>query len=464
MKKLFCLLLVLVIHSSYCQEKAAQIDQLLTMLNDQSQFNGNVLIIHKGKELLKKSYGLANRAMEHELNENSVFELASLSKQFTAVGIVLLNRQGKLAYTDKLTKYFPELKFAENVRIKNLLNHSSGLPEYFGLMMEASRANAFATNEDVVKMLADQGDSLAFEPNKRFDYCNTNYVLLASIIEKIENTSYHDFMQAHVFTPLNMTHTRILNSRYQPQNLPNYAIGYVQGELQQITEPDSLPYYDYVRYLDGIVGDGMVKSTVNDLRKWDQSFRDLSLLRQDEYRFLQKLDTLNDGSLNTYSFGWNFRKTEDDILMQHTGSWPGYVTYIGRDVEKDNLMVILQNYDEVVLPIKTIKEILDEKPISTTYKKEIQLPESKLQQYVGTYAEKVGSEDITRLTLGKNALIFNSTANPWDMPFYPDSENTFFSKAPRMNLGFRFVKTNDALKLIFLQNGKSIGEATKIKD
>lgn len=464
MKKHFCIFFLFGIQLSYSQQEEIHIDQLLTMLHKQSQFNGNVLIIHKGKELLNKSYGLGNRTSEQELTENSVFELASLSKQFTAMGILLLHRQGKLAYTDQLTKYFPELKFAEKVSIKNLLNHSSGLPEYFGPMMKVSHSNAFATNPEVIKMLASQIDSLAFEPNERFEYCNTNYVLLASIIEKIENVSYHDFMREHIFSPLNMSQTRIVNSRYQSQNVPHYAVGYVLGELQEITEPDSLPYYDYVRYLDGIVGDGMVKSTVGDLRKWHESFRDYSLIRKDEFQFIQQLDTLNDGSLNTYSFGWNFRKTGDDLMMKHTGSWPGYVTYIGRHVTEDNLVVILQNYDEVMLPIKSINEILDGKPMSTLYKKEIQLSESHLLRYVGTYAEDANSEDITRLTLGKNALIFNSTANPWNMPFYPDSENTFFSKAPRMNLGFRFETTNDKLKLIFLQNGKRIGEAKKMKD
>ncbi len=464
MKKLFCLLLVFSLHLSDGQEKAAQIDQLLTMLHDQSQFNGNVLIVHKGQTLLNKSYGLANRTLRNELNKNTVFELASLSKQFTATGIVLLHRQGMLAYTDKLTKYFPELKFADKVLIKNLLNLSSGLPEYFGPMMEASRANAFATNPDVVKMLAMQVDSLAFEPNERFAYCNTNYVLLASIIEKVANTSYHDFMQMHVFGPLGMSQTSIVNSRYQPQDLPNYAVGYVQGERQQITEPDSLPYYDYVRYLDGIVGDGMVKSTVIDLRKWHQAIRDHALLNKDEFQFMSQLDTLNDGSLNTYSFGWNFRKTDANQIMLHTGGWPGYVNYIGRSVNEDNLVVILQNFDEVVLPIKAINEILDGKPVSIHYKKEIQLTDSELAQFVGTYMEGDDRENITRLTLGKNALIFNSTANTWDMPIYPDSEITFFSKAPRMNLGFKFEQTDDGLKLLFLQSGKRIGEAKKMKD
>ncbi len=461
MKKLLFLFTLFFAYNIHAQEKSISIDSLLTLLHEQSQFNGNVLIIQKGEEILKKSYGLANRTTKKALNENSIFELASLSKQFTAAGIILLHREGKLSYTDKLTKYFPELTFCKDVSIKNLLNHSSGIPEYFGLMMKYGDQSKIANNKDVIQMLYNKVDSLDFYPSDQFNYSNTNYLLLASIIEKIEKKSYSDFMKAAIFEPLGMENTFIYNRRYQPRSIPNYADGYVLGARQKVSLPDSLEYYDYVTYLDGIVGDGMVNSTINDLRIWDQSLRRHAFIQQDELDCLQTLDTLNNGAVNTYSFGWNVKKKDHAINMSHSGSWPGYVTYISRDVHADNLIVILQNFDEIVLPVKAIREVLNDEPISTTYKKEIQLSNSVLKQYTGTYLDGEDPNDVTTLSLGQNALIFNSTNNPWDMPFYPDSENTFFSKAPRMNIGFEFVEEKGAMKLVFLQNGKKIGMSVK---
>lgn len=228
------------------------------------------------------------------------------------------------------------------------------------------------------------------------------------------------------------------------------------GEGQEITLPDSLDDYDYVTYLDG-----MVNSTVNDLRKWDQSLRTFSLIKATELAYLQELDTLNNGAINTYSFGWNIKQEEQNITMSHSGSWPGYVSYISRDVQADHLIIILQNFDEIVLPIKTIKEILNDQSISRTYKKEVQLADATLKQFAGTYIDQDDPSSITTLSLGKNALIYNSTNNPWDLPFYPSSENTFFSKAPRMNIGFEFMEKNGKMHLIFLQNDRKIGESVK---
>lgn len=469
MKKILSLLIILVGIYSCKREnrnleseiignkKAYKIDSLLTLLNSQEQFNGNVLIREKDTVILKKSYGLANRKTKENLNENSVFELASLSKQFTATGIILLAREKKISYEDKVTDYFPELSFCNDVTIKNLLNHSSGIPEYFGLMMKNGDKSKTATNKDVIKVLSKNVDSLNFVVNDKFQYSNTNYLLLASIIEKVTKMNYADFMEKNIFEPLNLKNTFIYNRRYKPQNIENYAYGYVLGDKQNITLPDSLSYLNYVTFLDGIVGDGMVNSTINDLKKWDESITKYKLINPKEFEYLKKMDTLNNGEINTYSFGWRF----NDSIMSHSGSWPGYVNYISRNLISNDLIVILQNYDEIVLPVKPIKEILENKSISVSYKKEIQLDSSILKEYEGEYYDSEDSTSITKLTVGNNALIFNSTNNPWDMPFYPDSKNTFFSKAPRMNIGFEFVEENGITKLFFLQNNKQIGKSIK---
>ena len=135
----------------------------------------------------------------------------------------------------------------------------------------------------------------------------------------------------------------------------------------------------------------------------------------------------------------------------------------GVDKDEDFYTAALRELKEEtsIVSVKPIKEILNDKPISVSYKKEIQLDDSALKEYIGKYYDIEDNSSITTLTLGKNALIFNSTYNPWDMPFYPNSKNTFFSKAPRMNIGFEFINENGIMKLIFLQNGKQIGTSIK---
>jgi len=147
--------------------------------------------------------------------------------------------------------------------------------------------------------------------------------------------------------------------------------------------------------------------------------------------------------------------------MSHSGGWPGYVTYISRNVNKNEMIVILQNFDEIVLPIEAIEEILNDLPVSKKYKKEIHLSRGDLEKYIGKYVDVEDSQSITTLSMGKNALIYNSTDNPWNMPFYPDSKYTFFSKVPRMNLAFEFITDNEKVRLIFLQNGIQIGQAIR---
>ncbi|WP_153936983.1 serine hydrolase [Riemerella anatipestifer] len=457
MRRTFLLFIFFFAYNINAQTKAEKIDSLLTMLHNQEQFSGNILIVQNGKEILKKSYGFTNRETGEKLNENTIFELASVSKQFTATGIILLNRQGEISYSDKITKYFPELSFCENVTIKNLLNHSSGIPDYIGLMMEKGDNNKIMVNEDVIEVLSKTVDSLKFKPNDKYEYSNTNYLLLASIIEKVSKMKYSEFMKRQVFEPLGLKNTFIQNMRLNPKVIANYALGYVMGDKQQIVLPDSLISLSFVKTLDGIVGDGMVKSTITDLRRWDKSLREYRLINKEEFDFIKTLDTLNNGKNNHYSFGWRFNETS----MSHSGSWPGYVSYISRDLNSDNLIVILQNFDDVVLPIRPIREILDNKPVSVSYKREIQLEASILKRYVGKYYNSENENSVTTLTLGKNALIFNSTNNPWNMPFYPDSRNTFFSKSPRHDIGFKFIEEDGVVKLIFVQNGKEIGTSIK---
>ncbi len=257
---------------TFGQDNVQKIDSFLTSIYNSGNMNGNVLIAEKGKIIYKKSFGFSNETTKEKLNENSIFELASVSKQFTAMAIVILEEKGKLNYDENISKYIPELSDYPNITIRNLLNHTGGLPEYMEIMDSTFDKTKIATNKDVISTFAKQKPQVLFEPNTKWEYSNTGYALLASIIEKVSGMSYGDYLLETIFMPLKMTNTFVYKRRFAPKKVANYAYGYVYSDsLQKYLLPDDLAETKRVVWLDGIVGDGSVNSTVIDLIKWDRA-------------------------------------------------------------------------------------------------------------------------------------------------------------------------------------------------
>src|SRR5579872_931259 len=213
-------------------------------------FNGNVLVAKDGEVVYKKSFGYRNLDSSLLLDNYSVFELASISKQFTAMGILLLEQRGKLALTDTLRKFFPELPYYR-ISIYNLLTHTSGLPDYMSAMKDKWDHRQIAFNGDLLAFLAKEKPVSNFAPGQKFEYSNTGYALLAAIIEKLSGESYRDYMDQNIFKPLGMRHTRVYNTRrFLKDTIPGYAYGYIFSvPNQKYMMPDSLKDYDYVYYL-----------------------------------------------------------------------------------------------------------------------------------------------------------------------------------------------------------------------
>ncbi len=180
------------------------------------------------------------------LDENSVFELASCSKQFTAMAIALLQHQGKLSVTDDFTKYIPELSCYKGITIKDLVYHISGLPDYMAQdsMWIEWDEHKIATNGDVIALLAKYKPAVLFGPGTRHEYSNTGYMLLATIVERASGLSFGDYLDKHIFKPLKMSHSLVYSRRYAPRKITNYAYGYVTDDsLQKLVLPDSYSYY-----------------------------------------------------------------------------------------------------------------------------------------------------------------------------------------------------------------------------
>lgn len=363
--KFILALLLLSTYSVRGQDRSQKMDSLLTALHANHKFNGNVLVAEKGKVLYCRSFGYANEATREKLTKRSVFELASCSKAFTAMAVMLLKEQHRLHLDDEIKTYLPELSIYQGITIRHLLTHTSGLPDYVKLLDRYFDKAKIASNRDIIDLLTKHHPPVLFEPNSKYEYSNTGYALLASIIEKTSGLTYAQYLERRIFKPLHMKHTFVYNRRLSPKNIRNYAFGYVYSDsLKTYQLPDKVKETKLVVWLDGVVGDGTVNSTVKDLLKWDRALYGNDLLSPAGMREIFQAATLNDLSKSKYGFGWLLSEHPAfGHLSSHGGSWPGYITYIDRHTTNDKTIILLQNHDDVSIPLTSLRNILYYKPL-----------------------------------------------------------------------------------------------------
>ncbi len=321
------------------------IDSIMNSAVDTAHFNGNVLVAKNGKIIYQKSFGLANYDTGDKLNDSSLFELASVSKQFTAMAIMMMKEKGKLSYDDDIRKYLPSIPY-EGMTIRHLLTHTSGLPEYEQLFMPPKwDSTKIVFNKDIISLLAAEKPAVLFAPGEKWEYSNTGYALLASIIEQVSGKPYGEFLSENIFKPLGMTRTRTYNTRRSKHEIiSNYAYGFVYSDgLKRYMLPDSLPDHFYVITLDGVEGDGIVNSTTGDLFKWSEALYTNKLVKSDLLKDAYTPVKLNNDSTYNYGFGWFIESTPTRRIVQHTGSWPGYRNLIKRYLDTKDCIIILSN-------------------------------------------------------------------------------------------------------------------------
>lgn len=356
----FLILLLTLGSPSFGQTRIEKIDSLISSLYQTQKFNGNILIAEKGEIIYQRSFGVENETTKKKLSNQSIFELASCSKQFTAMGIVLLKEKGKLKYDDKVSTYIPELSFYENVSIRNLLHHTGGLPDYLPLLDSLWDKTKIATNKDVIAIFSKYKPKALFSPNSKHEYSNTGYVLLATIIERVSGQSFAAFLKENIFRPLNMKSSFVYNRRLSPKKIKNYALGYLYLSSQKkYVLPDDYEKTKMVYWLDGVVGDGTVNSTVIDLLKWDRALYTDQLVSAESILEIFSNGLLNDGSLGKHGYGWRIMDTKEfGKIAKHSGGWPGYLSYIERNMDHDKTIIILQNHYNAIVPADEIRKIL----------------------------------------------------------------------------------------------------------
>jgi len=321
------------------QEKLRnQIDSILTAAPD---FSGVVLVASKGKPLYHKAFGYRNFETKVPLDTTDVFELASVSKQFTAMIIMMLKEDGLLTYDDPLEKFLPELPYS-NITIRHLLTHTSGLPDYQAMMDQYWDKSKVAGNEDILIYLKKYQPPVLFQPGEKYEYSNTGYVLLGSIAEHASGKDFIELCRQQIFGPLQMESTDI-RSLDEKKAMENFALGHIfVEEKQRYIRADSFPSSNYTIWLGNRKGPGRISSTSTDLLLWDRALYKNKLVTTQTLQEAFSPMKLTNDSLSWYGFGWMLNKS-NPWIVSHTGDNPGYKTKIVRFTEQDKTLILLCN-------------------------------------------------------------------------------------------------------------------------
>lgn len=305
------------------------LDKYFKNLYTNSRFNGGILISKKGNIIYKNYYGYQNRKNKDTLSFKTEFQLGSVSKQFTAIAILKLFEDHKLSLNDSVQKFFQNFPY-HNITVEMLLSHRSGLSNYLYFCEKLTNREKIISNIDVVNLMIKHNPSPYFPPDRTFDYCNTNYAILAAIVEKITQKSFAKYLKDEIFNPLGMHNTYIFHP--DSNRTQNQATGYHYNWLE------ALPVYQ-----DGVSGDKNIYSTLEDLFIWDRALYSEKIIRQ---KTLAKAFEAKNPDLKNknYGFGWRILRYENrKNIVYHGGWWRGFTCLFIRDPETESCIIIYSN-------------------------------------------------------------------------------------------------------------------------
>lgn len=295
-------------------------------------FNGSMIVAKKGVIIFEQYHGLENyRNKKSAINDSSSFQLASVSKTFTAMGILSLMEKGKLSLQDSVQKYYPQFPY-KGITLQMLLSHRSGLPNYLYFCDSIwPDKDKFLSNDDVIQLMVTHRPRIQHTPGTHFQYCNTNYMLLGAIIEKVSGQKYAEFMQQTFFNPLGMTNTFVYDptSAVRPHQTASHKYN---GQL----EPDT--------YFDGVVGDKGIYSTARDMLKWDQALYGGQLFTPETIKAAYTPYSHEKPGIRNYGLGWRLMVYPDSSeIVYHNGWWHGNNTVFNRIIKDTSTIIILGN-------------------------------------------------------------------------------------------------------------------------
>lgn len=321
---------LLLMSTSAMAQLRERLDSLMRATTQNNQPGAALLVELNGKPIYQKGYGLANVKTNTPITPETNFRMASVSKQFTAMGILLLEKERKLSLDDPLIKFFPEFtgNVARKVQVRNLLTHSSGILDYESVMNPNQREQLL--DADVLTLLKDK-DSLYFEPGSKFQYSNSGYCLLALLIERVSGQPFATFIKQRIFLPLQMTQSVVYEAG---KPVPDRAMGYAKNKAGAFVFSDQ-------SVTSATKGDGGVYTSLTDYQTWSHALQTGKLLDL-KAALTRTVQVINATSGSSYGAGWFFRQPSNPVLF-HSGSTCGFNNYVVMIPEKRFLMAYFSN-------------------------------------------------------------------------------------------------------------------------
>jgi CubicO group peptidase (beta-lactamase class C family) len=427
MKNVICALVFLVISVSAQAQKfdskvAGQIDAFITGQYETAGPGGAMLIAQNGNVVYRKAFGMASVELNVPLTPENSFEIGSITKQFTAICILMLQEQGKLSTSDDIHKYLPDFETGEyTVTIHHLLNHTSGIKSYTDMQEWAKTWRQDLTVDELIGTFNNQ--PFDFAPGEKWLYSNSGYILLGAIIEKVSGISYASFLQQAIFDPLKMA-----NSTYGDRKklITNRAEGYGKG-AEGYTNAEYLG-------LNQAYAAGAIVSTVDDMWKWQQALVSNTLISEASFKMATTNYTLNNSKKTGYGYGFLLDELNGSPTIEHSGGIFGYTCngiYLPNEKTYVIFLTNLSNVDPGT-PSTRAAALAINKPVKDP--QTIVLSEDQLKEYVAVYEYEDG---LTRtITLEGNQLysqIFGSSR----YEIYPSAVDKFFIKDSFLRLTFQ---------------------------
>lgn len=432
---LLTFLLLLFSHGLISQSSLSDLDSVLHVVAEKQPFNGNVLIAKDGLVVYRGSFGIKDPETKEALQAETIFRLASMSKQFTALGIALLEADGKLSFDDPLARYVPELGFYKGVTVRHLIHHYGGLPEYTSYVAKKGNSKIVYGNAEVIELLAKKKPKPEFAAGAKESYSNTGYLLLATIIERVSGKSYAEFLAERVFTPLAMQNTSVGYPILPPKS--KRAVGFVfDEELGQIVNIDKgKDPYGY-SMLANIVGDGMIFSTMDDLHAYDRGMVANTLLPAAKATILYQPGKLAKSPTEGYAFGQIIGQDKDfGQVVEHNGGWAGFVNNMERHPDKGNQVIVLSNNesDSDNMTFVARQWLRGETLTVPGWLRPIQLSAEDLEGFPGTY--QITSKTAVAIRAKEDELLMK-VGKQTEYPLVPFSATGFYLEGTTTTIEF----------------------------
>ena len=441
-------------------DKNTMMQSLARELNQKDGFNGAWLYTEKGEIVSKGVLGFRDPEDTLPIKEDTIFQLASISKTFTSAAVMLLMRQGFLSPEDEITKFFPEIPYP-GVTVRHLLTHTSGIPDYFddadwfiNIWKEEKRVPG---NDEILRFLRETKAKPYFAPGEGLHYSNTGFNLLALLVEKLSGVPYEEFLQKNIFEPAGMTSTHCCHIRRDGVPFENYAQATVFEDDKCVADVDSDEYGEVVAF-DGLNGDDYVYTNIFDMFKWDKALREGKVLTKEEQHLMYTPGKLNNGEDAVYDeddelgygFGWAVGRDEDlGLVVSHSGGMPGFATWFERFIDADRVLVILscRDYRDVRAYLsywdgmEAIARDKEPKPVVSIEDLAIKdQDKSKWESFCGKYEHPEDADFIVDEVFLKDGELYanaiDDDGHELSFRLYPIGENEFGRKGGLIRISF----------------------------